>query len=251
MRRKLVAGNWKMFTTPAEAEKLAAGIRQGLGDTENPEVLLCPPFTSIAAVAAAVAGSPIMVGAQNMHWEEKGAFTGEISGRMLLTVGCSHVILGHSERRQHFFETDLIVNAKLKQALAVGLTPVVCVGETLEQREAGETENVVKAQVLGAFDEVAADDFGKVIVAYEPVWAIGTGKTATPDQAEEMHGFIRKVLRGPYGDAVDGTIILYGGSVKSDNARDLFIRPDIDGGLVGGASLVAESMVKIINAARP
>jgi triosephosphate isomerase len=199
----------------------------------------------------AAAGSSIKVGGQNIHWEEEGAFTGEISGKMLLTLGCSHVILGHSERRQYFFESDLTVNAKLKQALAVGLTPVVCVGEMLEQREAGETRNVVKAQVLGAFDEVSAGDFAKTVIAYEPVWAIGTGKTATPEQAEEVHGFIRELLKEKYGEPADAAIILYGGSVKPDNAQQLFSRSDIDGGLIGGASLKADSFLKIIEAARP
>lgn len=250
MRKKLVAGNWKMFTTPAEAEKLVDGIKAGTAQSEGVDVLVCPPFTSIPAVVTAVAGSLLKVGGQNMHWEESGAYTGEISAKMLLTLGCSHVILGHSERRQYFFETDLTVNAKLKTALAAGLIPVVCVGETLEQREAGEMKNVVKAQILGAFDQISADDFTKAIIAYEPVWAIGTGRTATPEQAEEVHDFIRVILSERYGDA-ESTIILYGGSVKPDNAGELFGQPNIDGGLVGGASLKADSFVEIVRAARP
>jgi triosephosphate isomerase len=249
MRKKLVAGNWKMFTTPAEAEKLVDGIKGGVSQSDGIDVLVCPPFTSIPAVVAAVGGSILKVGGQNMHWEESGAYTGEISAKMLLTLGCSHVILGHSERRQYFFESDLTVNAKLKAALSTGLIPVVCVGETLEQREAGETNNVVKTQILGAFDQVSADDFQKAVIAYEPVWAIGTGKTATPEQAEEVHDFIRVILSERYADA-ESTIILYGGSVKPDNARELFTQPNIDGGLVGGASLKAESFVEIVRAAR-
>lgn len=252
MRKKIVAGNWKMYTTPEEARDLAASVKAALpqGDS-GPEVLICPPYTSLAAVVAEASGSALLIGGQNMHWEDEGAYTGETSGRMLLTAGCSHVILGHSERRQHFFETDLTVNAKLKQALAVGLIPVVCVGETLEQRQADQTEPVVTEQVLGAFAGVEADGFAKVIVAYEPVWAIGTGQTATPDQAQAVHKLIRDKLAEKYGDLAQATRILYGGSVKPENAAELFGQSDIDGGLVGGASLKADSFNKIIAAARP
>lgn len=252
MRRKIAAGNWKMYTMPEESAQLAKAIAAAVSDgPSEPEVLICPPFTSIAAVVAAVAGSPILVGGQNMHWEEQGAFTGEVSGRMLLTAGCSHVILGHSERRQYFFETDLTVNARLKKALEVGLMPVVCVGETLDQRKAGLTEQVVTEQVLGAFAGIEPDGFAKVIVAYEPVWAIGTGQTATPEQAQEVHELIRGKLAEKYSELAQQTRILYGGSVKPENAAELFAQNDIDGGLVGGASLKAESFTKIIAAARP
>ncbi len=185
-----------------------------------------------------------------MYWEDEGAFTGEVSGKMLLTLGCSHVILGHSERRQYFFETDFTVNSKLKKALSLGLTPIVCVGETLDQREANLTEQVVRTQIEGCFAGISAEQAERTVVAYEPVWAIGTGKTATPAQAEEVHGFIRGLLRQRFGDTADGMRILYGGSVKPDNARELFSQSNIDGGLVGGASLKAESFIKIIEAAR-
>ncbi|MCK4857165.1 MAG: triose-phosphate isomerase, partial [candidate division Zixibacteria bacterium] len=171
MRKKLVAGNWKMNTTPEDAVALIEGIRAGLDNSETVEVVICPPFTSMEATVTAAQGSAIRVGAQNMHWEDSGAYTGEISGKMLLTLGCSYVILGHSERRQYFFETDMTVNAKLKKALAVGLTAIVCVGETLDQRGAGETENVIRTQVLGAFDEIELDGFAQVVIAYEPIWA--------------------------------------------------------------------------------
>jgi triosephosphate isomerase len=250
MRKRIVAGNWKMNGTVEEAERLATGIREASGEDDNPEIIVCPPFTSIPAVLKILGGSKIAVGGQNMHWEDDGAFTGEISGRMLLTLGCSHVILGHSERRQHFFESDLTVNAKLKQALTIGLTPIVCVGESLEQREAEQTENVVTEQVLGAFDGIDTGGFARVTIAYEPVWAIGTGKTATPEQAEEVHRLIRGKLRDKYGELVDEVRVLYGGSVKPDNAGELFSRPNIDGGLIGGASLSAESFVAIIQAAQ-
>jgi triosephosphate isomerase len=250
MRRKLVAGNWKMYTLPESAVELAHGIRAVPGEPDNPQVVICPPFTSLAAVIEAVRGTAVKVGGQNMHWEDEGAFTGEVSGKMLLTLGCSYVILGHSERRQLFFETDFTVNLKLKKALSVGLTPIVCIGETFDQREAGETMNVISSQVFGSLDGVPVEDFRRLVIAYEPVWAIGTGRTATPQLAEEVHSFIRTSLRERYSAAVDDVLILYGGSVKPDNARVLFDQPNIDGGLVGGASLVAESFNKIVEAAR-
>lgn len=250
MRKKLVAGNWKMYTAPDKAAALAKGVADFVGRASDPQVVVCPPFTSLAPVVAAVESSAVQVGGQNMHWEDEGAFTGEVSGKMLLTLGCSYVILGHSERRQIFLETDMLVNMKLKKALSLDLNPIVCVGETLDQREAGETMNVVQSQLLGSLDGVPADDLRRTVIAYEPVWAIGTGRTATPHQAEEVHGYIRAVLRDRYGAVADDAIILYGGSVKPDNARELFGQPNIDGGLVGGASLTAESFNKIIAAAR-
>jgi triosephosphate isomerase len=250
MRRKLVAGNWKMYTIPETAEALAKGVAEFVGQAANPQVVVFPPLTSLPSVLTAVKGSAVAVGAQNMHWEDEGAFTGEVSGKMLLTLGCSYVILGHSERRQLFFETDMLVNQKLKKALSRDLIPIVCIGETLDQRDAGETMNVVRSQLLGSMDGVPADELRRIVVAYEPVWAIGTGRTASPQQAEEVHDHIRTVLRERYGTMVDDVLILYGGSVKPDNARELFGQSNIDGGLVGGASLTAESFNKIIAAAR-
>jgi len=250
MRRKLVAGNWKMYTTPEIAVALAKGVADFVGQATDPQVVIFPPFTSLSNALIAVKGTTVAVGAQNMHWEDEGAFTGEVSGKMLLTLGCSYVILGHSERRQLFFETDMLVNQKLKKALSQNLNPIVCVGETLDQRDAGETMNVVQSQLLGSLDGVPADELRRTVIAYEPVWAIGTGRTASPHQAEEVHGYIRTVLRERYQATVDDLLILYGGSVKPDNARELFGQPNIDGGLVGGASLTAESFNKIIAAAR-
>ena len=249
-RTKIVAGNWKMFTLPKEAHVLAREIASFTGNSKSPEVVICPPFTSIVAAVEAVKSTNVKVGGQNLYWEDEGAFTGEISGKMLLTLGCSHVILGHSERRQYFFETDFSVNSKLKKALALGLTPIVCVGETLDQREADLTEEVVRRQVEGCFGGLSAQEVHEVVVAYEPVWAIGTGKTASPAQAEQVHEFIRGLLRKKFAEAAEKMKILYGGSVKPDNARELFSQPNIDGGLVGGASLKAESFNKIIEAAR-
>ena len=250
MRKKLIAGNWKMNTTAQETADLVALLSARLSGDDLPGIVVCPPFTSLATAVQATEGSVIKVGAQDMFWEDSGAFTGEISGKMLLTLGCSHVILGHSERREYFFETDGTVNSKLKKALSLCLTPIVCVGETLDQRDAGETENVVKSQILGAFDGIEGEDFQHVVVAYEPVWAIGTGKTATPEQAEEIHASIREILREKYGAVADDTQILYGGSMKPENAASLLEQPDIDGGLIGGASLKAESFLGIIDAAR-
>jgi triosephosphate isomerase len=248
-RKNIVAGNWKMNTSPVDAAELATAIADHVKMTESPLVVLCPPYTSIAAARAAVKGSAVRLGGQDIYWKESGAYTGEVSGRMLLTSGCSHVILGHSERRQLFFETNITVNTKLKAALDVGLIPIVCVGETLDQREAGQMEAVIREQVLGCFDGVEPADFSKSVIAYEPVWAIGTGKTASPEQAEEVHGLIRSLLRKTYVDRVDETPILYGGSVKPDNAADLFAKPNIDGALVGGASLKADLFIPIIAAA--
>ncbi len=249
-RKKIVAGNWKMYTLPTDGAQLAKAIVEFVGQNPVPEVVLCPPLTSLPAVVAASSGSPVKTGSQNMYWADEGAFTGEVSGKMLLTVGCTHVIMGHSERRQYFFETDATVNLKLKKALTLNLTPIVCVGETLDQREAGLTDEVVRSQILGCYDGVDRSEFLRTVIAYEPVWAIGTGKTATPQQAEEVHSFIRSVLRPNYGAAADDIRILYGGSVKPENARELFLQPNIDGGLVGGASLKADSFNKIIAAAR-
>ena len=248
MRTKIVAGNWKMNKTPAEGAALIAGIRKELGDGACPvEVVVCPPFTGLDAAAKALAGSKIGLGAQNMSAEAPGAFTGEVSSGMLQELSVRYVILGHSERRTLFGETDAIVNRKTKAALAAGLTPIVCVGETLAEREGNQTDKVVTTQVCGSLAGLSAADLKKIVVAYEPVWAIGTGKTASPAQAQEVHALIRRVLASISDAATAGTIrIQYGGSMKPDNARELMSQPDIDGGLIGGAALKADSFVAIV-----
>ena len=251
MRRPLVAGNWKMYKTAEPAGELARAIA-GLvrRECDAVDVVLCPPFTSLQAVHEVLAGSPIALGAQNMHWESEGAFTGEISPAMILTTGCTYVILGHSERRQYFAETDEQVNRKLKAALGAGLSPIVCVGETLQQREAGQIEAVVLGQVRAALQGLSESELLKIALAYEPVWAIGTGRTATPAQAEEVHSLIRASLHQQYGEGVAGALrIQYGGSVKPENAAELFTQKNIDGGLIGGAALKADSFAAIVKAA--
>lgn len=249
MRKKIVAGNWKMNKTPAEAKILAQEISKALGAAPCPvEVVVCPPAIDLPGVAETLAGTQVGVGAQNMHNEPKGAFTGEISAAMLLDIGVKYVILGHSERRTYFADTDATVNAKTKAALAAGLTPIVCVGETLAEREAGKTEDVVATQVRGSLAGLGAD-IARVVVAYEPVWAIGTGKTATPAQAQEVHALIRRTLADMAGADVAETIrIQYGGSMKPENAAELMAQPDIDGGLIGGAALKADSFLAIVRA---
>ncbi len=250
MRTPIIAGNWKMYETEEEALILASDIKKRLKNVTGVTVILCPPFTSLSSVRKAIRDSSILLGAQNMYWEEKGAFTGEISPPMLLTAGCKCVILGHSERRGYFSETDQSVNAKLKSALKSGLSPIVCVGEKLEQREANKTEEIVETQVEGAFTGLNAQQAAAAVVAYEPIWAIGTGKTATPQQANDVHAFIRKLLGARFGkDAAEKINILYGGSVKPENSGELLRMPDIDGALVGGASLNAESFEKIVKSA--
>ena len=253
MRPYIVAGNWKMHTDSASGAQLASAIREDLAAQPLPAgvtVVLCPPFPVLASVHAAIAGSGIGLGAQNMFHENHGAYTGEVAPGMLRATGCSHVILGHSERRQYFHEDDAFINRKLHAALAHGLVPIVCVGETLEQREAGITGEVVGTQVRGVLDGIEADAMPGVILAYEPVWAIGTGRTATPEQAQEVHVHIRGVLASLYGSAVaDQVVLQYGGSVKADNAHELFSCADVDGGLIGGASLKAQDFLAIIRAA--
>ncbi len=247
-RVPIVAGNWKMHKTPAESGALVKEIRTGLpaGDL-GCEVIVAPPFTSIAAAVEAAAAGPVRVAGQNLFWEEKGAFTGEISGPMLKESGCSHVIVGHSERRQYFGESDETVNRRIAAALQYGLVPIFCLGETLEEREAGKTFEVVETQLKGGIGTIRPDDAAGLVVAYEPVWAIGTGRTATPDQAQEVHGFLREALAGIFGeDFAGGVRILYGGSMKPDNAGSLMGQSDIDGGLVGGASLKAADFLGII-----
>ena len=249
MRTKIVAGNWKMNKTPAEARALIAGIRSLLDGASCPvEVVVCPPLVDLTVAAEALKGSGIGLGAQNMHAAASGAFTGEVSAQMLVETGAKYVILGHSERRALFGETDAQVNAKTKAALAAGLVPIVCVGETLVEREADQTSAVVTAQVKGSLADLGAD-LARCVVAYEPVWAIGTGRTATPGQAQEVHAMIRRVLAELATGQIANTIrIQYGGSMKPDNAAELMAQPDIDGGLIGGASLKADSFVDIVKA---
>lgn len=251
MRKPFVAGNWKMNNTADEAVALIEALKPLVADVAGKvEVAVCPTYTSLAAAKQALGNADIGLGAQNMHWEASGAYTGEITAEMLLTTGCTHVILGHSERRQYFGETDEGVNKKLKAALAAGLKPIVCVGETLEEREAGRIEAVVLGQLRGGLDGLSASDMGEVTLAYEPVWAIGTGKTATPAQAEEVHLMIRNELVTLFGDEVaSGVRLQYGGSVKPDNAAELFSKANIDGGLIGGAALDAGNFAAIVNAA--
>lgn len=249
-RRRFVAGNWKMFTTATEAASLVKALKVKVVNIKKVDMAVCPPFTHLAAVADLLKGTALKVGAQNLFWEEKGAFTGEISADMLLSVGCEYVIIGHSERRQYFGETDETVNRRLQRALGAGLLPIVCVGESLAERQAGDMQKVVSRQIRGAFANVSAEDFARVVIAYEPVWAIGTGVNATPEQAQEAHAFIRALLAEMYGaNAAAACRIQYGGSVKAANAKELMSQPDVDGALVGGASLEAESFAAIIKAA--
>jgi len=248
-RTPMIAGNWKMNLSPDEAVALTDAIGSGMGSVSDVEVLVAPPFTHLAAVRGAIGASKIFLAAQNMHWEMSGAYTGEISGRMLQQVGCTHVILGHSERRTLFGETSEVVNLKVKAASFLGLIPVVCVGETLEEREAEKTFEVIKEQLDLSLDNYMADRMmpTTTILAYEPVWAIGTGKTATPQQAQEVHQFIRSWIENTFNTGTSAQIrILYGGSVKPDNVKALMAEPDIDGALVGGASLKGDSFVPLI-----
>lgn len=251
MRKKIIAGNWKMNKTVAEAESLSAAIQRELESETKVDVVLCPPFTAIAAVSQEVSGSQIAVGAQNMHHEASGAYTGEISAGMLREQFCRYVILGHSERRQYFAETDASVNKKTHAALAAGLKPIVCVGETLEEREADKIEEVITTQINGGLEGVSAADLRNVVVAYEPVWAIGTGKTASPEQAQDVHALIRSLLAKLSDQATaDAVRIQYGGSMKPANAAELLSKPDIDGGLIGGAALDPTSFIEIVKAAQ-
>ena len=248
MRRPIIAGNWKMNKTPAEAEELVKELVPLVADAEA-EVVVCPPFVCLDAVGKVIKGTNIKLGAQNVHFEKSGAFTGEISADMLLAMGVEYVIIGHSERRQYFGETDCTVNKRARAALAAGLKPIICVGESLAEREANKQNEVCKAELEGSVFNLSAEEFKNIVIAYEPIWAIGTGKTATADQAEEIHAFIRSCVAEKYGEAVaDETSILYGGSCKASNAPELFAKPDIDGGLIGGASLKAADFKGIIDA---
>ncbi len=244
MRKWIVAGNWKMHNTIAESIALARAIKEGFSGSANGEVVVAPPFTALSAVGDALKGSAVRLAAQNMYSEDKGAFTGEISPVMLKDAGCACVIIGHSERRKFFSETDDGVNAKVKKALAAGLKPIVCVGETDEERVQGVTQSVVGRQVRGALSGIEKLD--NVVIAYEPVWAIGTGKVATSAQAEEVHAFVRGLIRELFGAAAEELRILYGGSVTKDNVAELAAMEDIDGALVGGASLKPDGFLGII-----
>lgn len=236
-----------MNTVVEDAKALVQDLKPRVQDVKKVEIVVCPPFTSLVAVAEVLKGSNIGLGAQNLYWEKSGAFTGEVSAPMLKALGCTYVIIGHSERRTYFHETDETVNKKIFAALAEGLKPIVCVGETLEEREKGETFNVIKRQVTNGLARLSAEHMQTVVIAYEPVWAIGTGKTATPEQAQEVHAFIRKLLTEMFGKTTaDATRIQYGGSVNASNATTLMNQPDIDGALVGGASLKADSFEKIV-----
>ncbi|MHB8853204.1 MAG: triose-phosphate isomerase [Ignavibacteriaceae bacterium] len=251
MRRKVIAGNWKMNNNLAESQNLISKLIEGLGkEKTNCDVIICPPFTSLNLSASLISGSIIKLGAQNMYFEENGAFTGEISASMLLNSRCEYVILGHSERRHIFGETDDLINKKIKKALSSGLKPIFCVGETLDERESGVTNEIIKRQVYEGLNGLSEKDLDTIIIAYEPVWAIGTGKTATPNQAQEVHNFIRNLVSDKFSStAAEKIIIQYGGSVKPDNAKELLSQKDIDGALVGGACLKAESFIGIIQAA--
>jgi len=236
-----------MFTVVDEAKALVKALKDMVNDVTKVEVVVCPPFISLHAVKEVLAGSRIGLGAQNVYWEKSGAFTGEISAPMLKSVGCTYVIIGHSERRTYFGETDETVNKRVLAALSEGLKPIVCVGETLEERESGKAFDVIKRQITGGLANLSVEQMASVVIAYEPVWAIGTGKTATPAQAQEVHAFIRKLLNDLFGQTTaEATRIQYGGSVKPDNVTELMSQPDIDGALVGGASLKVDSFEKII-----
>ncbi len=246
-RTPLLAGNWKMWGTRGEAAALSTALTAVVGRTPGREVMIAPPFTALDVVRSVLDGSAIQLGAQNLHWEPKGAFTGEISAPMLVEAGCTYVIIGHSERRQLFGETNETVNKRLHAALAAGLTPVVCVGETLQERDADATVQVVERQVVAGLAGISPAALAKSVVAYEPVWAIGTGKTATPAQAQDVHRTIREQLAKVADQhTADRVRILYGGSVKPDNIDSLMAEPDVDGALVGGASLVAEQFIRIV-----
>lgn len=247
MRKKLIAANWKMYKTPDEARDFVASFLPLIAGNHLDEIVLCPPFVDIPAVVAALEGTHIGVGGQDMFWEKEGAFTGAVSAQMLRAAGCSHVIIGHSERRQYFGETDDTVNRKLQRALQSGLKPIVCVGEVLEEREAGLTEDILRRQCSIAFREISGGHAIPMVIAYEPVWAIGTGKTATPELAGEAHRVIRAEAAQAFGEGVAGQMrILYGGSVKPENAKILMSHPEIDGALVGGASLDPRSFAAIV-----
>jgi triosephosphate isomerase (TIM) len=248
MRRPIIVGNWKMHKTTAEAVALVKALRSSVAQVHDVDIGVAPPYTALMVVAEALRGSTIFVTAQNMHWEPQGAFTGEISAAMLSDIGCTRVIVGHSERRQYFADTDAIVNKKLRAALNAQLDPILCIGETLDQREGNATFSVLEQQIRQGLADIAAESMSRVVIAYEPIWAIGTGKTATPAQAQEVHAFIRGLLGELYGKALaDEVRIQYGGSVNAGNIHTLMTQPDVDGALVGGASLEASSFAQIVS----
>jgi triosephosphate isomerase len=248
MRKPVIAGNWKMFKTQSETRSFFAALKPLVASSSHCHIVVAPPFTSLAAAAEAAQGSPISVAAQDLYWEPQGAFTGEVSAKMLVDAGCKHVIVGHSERRQFFGETDEWVSKKTKAALDAGLTPIVCVGELLAEREGGRTEAVLARQFGEGLGALTGLEFSRIILAYEPVWAIGTGRTATPEMAAEAHRFLRKLAATTYTpERAAGLRILYGGSVKPDNIKGLMAQVEIDGALVGGASLDAHSFASIVN----
>ncbi len=247
MRKPIIAGNWKMNKTNSEAVALAGDLKRHLSDCTGVDIVICPPFTALSEVAAVVDGSKIDLGAQNIYFVKEGAYTGEISPLMLKDIGCQFIIIGHSERRALFGETNEGVNQKLRTALEYRFTPIVCVGETLQERQADQTFKIIEDQLKGALNGIKAEDMLKAVIAYEPVWAIGTGQTAGPDQAQEVHAFIRGLLKDLYGTEVSEAVrIQYGGSVKPDNIKELISQPDIDGALVGGASLKTDPFVQIV-----
>jgi triosephosphate isomerase len=250
-RRPFFCGNWKLNGLIADSLTLATEVRNGVATVRGADVVVAPSFTALHAVAKRLEDSAVAVAAQDCTWEDKGAFTGEVSAAQLADVGCKYVILGHSERRQLFGELDAAVNLKSRAALRAGLSPIICVGETLAERDAGETLGRVQAQVDAALVEISEADLGRCLIAYEPVWAIGTGRTATPAQAQEVHAFIRSRIAAKSPGVAASLRILYGGSMKPDNARELMAQPDVDGGLVGGASLVAESFVRLVKEGSP
>ena len=250
MRRKVIAGNWKMNNDLKETQNLLSKLTSGISiDNLNCDVIVCPPFTSLSEAYTLLKDTRVKLGAQNMYFESSGAFTGEISAAMLKGVGCEYVILGHSERRTIFSESDELINTKIKKANASGLKPIFCIGELLEERESGITEKVIEKQIKSGLNNISPEEMGNMIIAYEPVWAIGTGKTASPEQAQEVHKFIRSLIAEKYGVSISENIIIqYGGSVNNKNARELLSQKDIDGALVGGASLKADSFIGIIQA---
>ena len=246
-RKKMIAANWKMYKNPSQTKEFFHSFLPLVSDHARDEIVVCPPYVDIHAAIESAKGSKVSVGAQNVYWKDEGAFTGEIAPQMLVAVGCTHVIIGHSERRQYFGETDDTVNLRLKAALEHGLTPIVCVGEVLEEREAGLTEDVLRRQCMRAFNALSGKKAAKLVVAYEPVWAIGTGRTATPEMAADAHVLIRGEAAKSFGEEfASGLRILYGGSVKPENAKALMSQEEIDGALVGGASLDAKSFAAIV-----
>ncbi len=251
MRIPLVAGNWKMNKTNVEAKELASTVKEKLADIMGVKIVLCPPFTALSTIHSALKGTNLLLGAQNLHWEKEGAYTGEVSAKMLVSSGCKYVIVGHSERRSYFGESDGIIGLKLKAALSEGLFPILCVGEILQERERNETEKVLEKQLHGCLNGLSSEQMESITVAYEPVWAIGTGKNATPEQAQQAQAFIREFLTKKFGEELAQQInIIYGGSVTPENSKGLLVMPEIDGALVGGASLNPDSFEKIVKTAQ-